>query len=124
LIANRRSDDRLDRDEIQITGLDKPANERGYYLNPDLYGQHDEKQIEWGRFSAKMKYLKEMPATRFIDRNSERNQESSHVLKQLGMGHGSGCPFSRLASQSDDGSGALKVFSAKRKILFNFRLPY
>jgi hypothetical protein len=40
--------------------VEKPANERGYYLNPDLYGQPDEKQIEWGRFPAKMKHLKEM----------------------------------------------------------------
>jgi hypothetical protein len=33
--------------------VDKPANERGYYLNPDLYGLPDEKQIEWDRFPPK-----------------------------------------------------------------------
>ena len=39
--------------------VDKPANERGFYLHPALYGQPEEKQIEWGRFPAKMRRLKE-----------------------------------------------------------------
>src|ERR1039458_1638336 len=30
--------------------VEKPANERGFYINPALYGQPEEKQIEWGRF--------------------------------------------------------------------------
>ena len=42
-----------------VVELDKPANERGFYLHPALYGQPEEKQIEWGRFPAKMRQLKE-----------------------------------------------------------------
>ena len=42
-----------------VVELDKPANERGFYLHPALYGQPEEKQIEWGRFPAKMRRLKE-----------------------------------------------------------------
>jgi hypothetical protein len=41
-----------------VAEVDKSANERGYYLNPALYGQPGEKQIEWGRFPAKMRWLK------------------------------------------------------------------
>src|ERR1019366_6687364 len=39
--------------------VEKPANERGFYINPALYGQPEEKQIEWGRFPAKMRLLKQ-----------------------------------------------------------------
>ena len=39
--------------------VEKPANERGFYINPALYGPPEEKQIEWGRFPAKMRRLKE-----------------------------------------------------------------
>jgi len=42
-----------------VVEVDKPANERGFYLHPALYGQPEEKQIEWGRFPAKMRRLKE-----------------------------------------------------------------
>src|ERR1017187_5496941 len=38
--------------------VEKPANERGFYINPALYGQPEEKQIEWGRFPAKMRLVK------------------------------------------------------------------
>jgi hypothetical protein len=42
-----------------VVEVDKPANERGFYVHPALYGQPDEKQIEWGRFPAKMRLLKQ-----------------------------------------------------------------
>src|ERR1017187_4043997 len=42
-----------------VAEVEKPANERGFYLHPALYGQPEEKQIEWGRFPAKMRRLKE-----------------------------------------------------------------
>jgi hypothetical protein len=45
-----------------VVEVDKPANERGFYLNPELYGQPEEKQIEWGRSPAKMRRLKERRA--------------------------------------------------------------
>jgi hypothetical protein len=42
-----------------VVEVEKPANERGFYLHPALYGQPEEKQIEWGRFPEKMRRLKE-----------------------------------------------------------------
>ena len=42
-----------------VVEADKAANERGFYLHPALYGQPEEKQIEWGRFPAKMRHLQE-----------------------------------------------------------------
>jgi trimeric autotransporter adhesin len=42
-----------------VVEAEKPANERGFYLHPALYGQPQEKQIEWGRFPAKMRHLQE-----------------------------------------------------------------
>jgi hypothetical protein len=38
--------------------VDKPAAERGYYIHPELYGQPEEKQIEWGRHPEQMKRMK------------------------------------------------------------------
>ena len=40
-----------------VAEVEKPANERGFYVHPALYGQPDEKQIEWGRHPAKMRWL-------------------------------------------------------------------
>jgi hypothetical protein len=37
----------------------KPAAERGYYRNPELFGQPEEKQIEWARHPEMMKQMKE-----------------------------------------------------------------
>jgi hypothetical protein len=38
---------------------DKPERERGYYLNPDAYGQPEERGIEWALHPATMQRLKE-----------------------------------------------------------------
>ena len=45
-----------------VVEVEKAANERGFYLHPGLYGQPAEKQIEWGRFPAKMRRNKERQA--------------------------------------------------------------
>ncbi len=37
----------------------KPAGERGFYQNPELFGQPAEKQTEWGRHPQQMQRLKE-----------------------------------------------------------------
>jgi hypothetical protein len=37
---------------------EKPAAERGYYIHPELYGQPEEKQIEWARRPELMRRLK------------------------------------------------------------------
>ena len=42
----------------------KPANERGFYMHPELYGQPGEKQTEWGRHPKMMRHLKAMQEAR------------------------------------------------------------
>jgi len=37
---------------------DKPAQERGFYLRPELYGQPEEKGVLWGRAPGAMKQWK------------------------------------------------------------------
>jgi len=34
--------------------VDKPANERGYYIHPELHGAPEEKGVEWGRHPKEM----------------------------------------------------------------------
>ncbi len=41
---------------------DKPSQERGYYLHPKLYGQPEEKSVEWGRDPEGMRQRQEQPA--------------------------------------------------------------
>jgi hypothetical protein len=43
-----------------VAEVDKPGNERGYYIHPELYGQADDKQIEWGRQPELMKHREEV----------------------------------------------------------------
>jgi hypothetical protein len=38
----------------------KPQRERGYYIHPELFGQSEEKQTEWGRHPRQMQRMKEM----------------------------------------------------------------
>ncbi len=38
----------------------KPERERGFYQNPELYGQPAEKQTEWGRRPQQMQHMKQM----------------------------------------------------------------
>ncbi len=37
-----------------VTEQEKPESERGFYLHPELYGQPEQKQIEWARHPAHM----------------------------------------------------------------------
>ena len=41
-----------------IVEQEKPANERGYYIHPELYGQPEEKQIAWARNPKVMQQIK------------------------------------------------------------------
>jgi hypothetical protein len=36
----------------------KPANERGFYLHPELYRQPEEKQTEWARHPRQLQRMK------------------------------------------------------------------
>ncbi len=40
-----------------VVEQEKNAHERGFYIHPELYGQPNEKQIEWGRNPATMRHL-------------------------------------------------------------------
>ncbi len=42
----------------------KPANEQGFYVSPELYGQPKEKQTEWGRHPQMMQRMKTQDAAR------------------------------------------------------------
>lgn len=42
-----------------VVEQEKNANERGFYIHPELYGQSNDKQIEWGRSPAAMRHMKE-----------------------------------------------------------------
>lgn len=48
----------------------KPANEQGFYIHPEFYGQPEEKQILWARRPEMMKRIKEM----------RERQSSPHAL--------------------------------------------
>ena len=43
-----------------IVEQEKPERERGFYQNPELYGQPAEKQTEWGRRPQQMQRMKQM----------------------------------------------------------------
>jgi hypothetical protein len=47
-----------------VVSVDKNERERGFYMQPDLYGLPEEKQIEWGRYPAMMKRAKELRSSR------------------------------------------------------------
>ncbi len=40
-----------------IVEREKPENERGFYIHPEVYGQPAEKQVEWGRRPHQMKRI-------------------------------------------------------------------
>ncbi len=41
-----------------VVEQEKPASERGFYQNPELYGQPKEKQTEWARRPKQMQQMK------------------------------------------------------------------
>ena len=43
-----------------VAEVDKPENERGFYIHPELFGQPEERQIQWGRRPDFMKHVREM----------------------------------------------------------------
>jgi hypothetical protein len=40
--------------------VEKPAEEQGYYIHPELYGAAEEKYVEWARHPQLMQHIKEM----------------------------------------------------------------
>jgi len=50
-----------------IVEQQKPVNERGFYIHPELYGQPAEKQTEWGRHPQQMQRMK-------VQRQAQKNR--------------------------------------------------
>jgi hypothetical protein len=66
---------------------DKPARERGLYLNPDVYGQPEEKGVEWARHPELMQRLKEKTDRRkssAAQGNAGKNKEARSARKSGG----------------------------------------
>ncbi len=43
-----------------VAEQEKPLNERGYYIHPELYGQPEQRQTEWGRRPERMRQMEAM----------------------------------------------------------------
>jgi len=43
-----------------VVEVNKPENERSFYIHPELFGQSEERQIQWGRRPDFMKHMREM----------------------------------------------------------------
>ncbi len=54
-----------------IAEQEKPANERGYYIHPELYGQPETKQTEWGRRPERMRQMEALRERARQKRNSQ-----------------------------------------------------
>ena len=57
-VTGVRSDPSIRKFPLEVEET-KTEKERGYYLNPDAYGQPEERGIEWARHSAMMQELKQ-----------------------------------------------------------------
>src|SRR5690606_8888158 len=53
---------------------DKPAKERGYYLHPKLFGQPEQRSLEWARRPEMMRELQEL-STRAEAKPASRPQQ-------------------------------------------------
>lgn len=69
-----------------VVEQDKPAIERGFYLHPKLYGQPEERSIEWARDPEGMRAMKEMPQQREEERRQMKTErermEAEHEQMQ------------------------------------------
>jgi hypothetical protein len=61
-----------------IAEQEKPVRERGYYIHPELYGQPEQRQTEWGRHPEQMR---RMEALREHARQTRNSQTSSASAK-------------------------------------------
>jgi hypothetical protein len=60
---------------------DKPTDERGYYLNPAVFGQPPERSIEWARDPEGMRKMQEMPA-RMEEEQRQIEQDQARLDKE------------------------------------------
>jgi hypothetical protein len=64
-------DDAWEKAHPMVVEVPKPTAERGYYLNPELFGASPEKSIPWARHAKLMQRLK------------EAQQKSQHMRAQV-----------------------------------------
>ena len=62
-----------------VVEVDKPANERGYFIHPELYGAPAEKSIEWARHPELMKRIKS---------KREEQAKQAQVMRPQSAAHG------------------------------------
>jgi hypothetical protein len=73
----------------------KPTSERGFYQNPELFGQPAEKQTEWGRHPQQMQHMKEIrdrqklqarqPSSTSAPAAKHREQPASAVNRNMAL---------------------------------------
>jgi len=64
-----------------VVEQEKNKMERGFYMSPELYGQPEEKGLEWGRHPNMMRLMK---ARREASRQAKRPEEKTGPQAQLG----------------------------------------
>jgi len=64
-----------------VVEQDKPAIERGFYLHPKLYGQPEERSIEWARDPEGMRTMKERPARMEAERQ-QMEEEHRQIAQE------------------------------------------
>jgi hypothetical protein len=62
-----------------VVEVNKPANERGYFIHPELYGAPAEKSIEWARHPDLMKLIKEKRDNQEKEARAMRVPSASHA---------------------------------------------
>jgi hypothetical protein len=62
-----------------VVEVDKPANERGYFIHPELYGAPAEKSIEWARHPELMKRIKAKREEQAKEAQAMRAQLAPHA---------------------------------------------
>jgi trimeric autotransporter adhesin len=65
----------------QVVEQEKPASERGFYMNPELFGQPRQKQIAWGRHPEEMRRIE---AQRQAIRQARNSQTAAGTARSPG----------------------------------------
>lgn len=60
----------------------KPARERGYYINPELFGAPIERGIDWARYPQMMKRMKELQEKQALRRRPQLSQPMREIRQR------------------------------------------
>jgi trimeric autotransporter adhesin len=79
----------------------KPAHERGFYQNPELFGQPAEKQTEWGRHPQQMQHMKAMHEQQKLQsqQHAALQRPAASVVQSPAPGFQPSNPVSQLESK-------------------------